>query len=132
MSTATATPLPSPTPETDELIDGLAAVGASLCQAIEDDGRVSFAEGLGLLRNIPAVSRAIDGVSAIPAEVMNAHMDVHMHITDKIVNQLGAFRVPHLAQDIAGEVSTWLLFTLRTVVRVKEMLATPVAERVES
>jgi hypothetical protein len=111
----------SSTPETDELIDGLAEVGVKVYEALMDDGRVDFGEGLGMLKTIPAVRKALKGIGAVPAEILHASDAAHGQITRRLVEKLSAFKTPHRVQDIAAEIATWLLFTMRTVVRIQQL-----------
>lgn len=110
------------TTETNELIDGLAAVGAAIHRSLADDGKVSKWEILtGILPQYPLAAKALQGIQAVPHELLNAGEAAHDLLTARISNRLVEFGITARSRDIAAEWATWLLFTLRTVQKVRNL-----------
>lgn len=110
------------TTETNELIDGLAAVGAAIHRSLADDGKVTKWEILTeILPQYPVAAKALQGIAAVPYELLQAGEEAHKLLANRIADRLIEFGFAARARDIASEWATWLLSTLRTVQKVRNM-----------
>lgn len=90
--------------ETIELIAAFRAVALRHKANLSDDGVESGWEKLGYIKELRTIRRGLDGIKAIPLELINIKSDDVPELADAVSMTLNVWGVNHRRQDITAEI----------------------------
>lgn len=106
---------------TTEVLAAGVALSLRTRNALADDGKISWLEGLGYLAELPKVATALKGIHEVPAELLDLDEFEKDGLADMVSETLTHWGVSHRVQDITKELMAAAVSLVGTLLTIKRL-----------
>lgn len=110
--------------QTQEVIAAVAVLALHL-RADLADGKMSFFEIVGLAKDVPAVSRALSGISEVPKELLDLDDTETAQVSTQIGELLVSMGQSHRVGDISAELIRAAVQITRSILNILHLPPVP-------
>lgn len=105
--------------ETEEAFDALASIAAKAINNLAD-GTLTWSEKVSFATELPAVYRALNGCTHIPAELADLDKAEEEELLERIGSALVSVGLSHRVGDASQDILRWVYTTIHTFLKIKD------------